>query len=609
MPGLVIVPEFDGNLTRTISETASLGRTPSATRSSLSNVSTMRLSGAIDSGGELQDAESAPGDDSEELTEDEEFDLSELRSRMLTSQTAAQLGKHRKSIRSSFDIFSARKRSVDLPVFPKESSDRQKLERALDNIFLFEHLQPKQREQLVDAFEPKAVAKGEVVIREGDSENVQHLYVITQGRCVVTKTNPAQEHVVVHTARELECFGELALLYNQPRAATVTADAEQDTFLFALHRDSFQFIVQSAGMQNRERYEEFMQRVGALAGLSRNQRSQIADVLQTRNYSAGEHIIREGDPKANMFYILFSGQAVASKAGMGVLKEYSEGDCFGELALLMDQPRAATVTATGECTCVCIDRASFTRLLGPYQDLLNSLHTSPPATDCDPGSPADEGGRRRWFLHDDGRPPRRSPLYSSLHSTASAGRQIRISRSLSPDQASRRPQARDVRDRASPEALHHKHNVRHHLSQCPTSTDDVGHCPTSTDVRHRQREHNVRHRQMMSGSDGAGLSPARPDGDALPMQAVRELESEVVQKLRGEMQQALAQEQARNDALVQRLKCEHQVHTHTQTHSFMFSCMISRYVHTCTCSALPAFSTRPSSFLGVGGSITLPLSG
>ena len=91
MPGLVIVPEFDGNLTRTISETASLGRTPSATRSSLSNVSTMRLSGAIDSGGELQDAESAPGDDSEELTEDEEFDLSELRSRMLTSQTAAQL--------------------------------------------------------------------------------------------------------------------------------------------------------------------------------------------------------------------------------------------------------------------------------------------------------------------------------------------------------------------------------------------------------------------------------------------------------------------------------------------------------------------------------------
>ena len=75
---------------------------------------------------------------------------------------------------------------------------------------------------------------------------------------------------------------------------------------------------------------------------------------------------------------------------------------------------------------------------------------------------------------------------------------------------------------------------------------------------------------MMSGSDGAGLSPARPDGDALPMQAVRELESEVVQKLRGEMQQALAQEQSRNDALVQRLKCEHQVHTHTHTHTVSY---------------------------------------
>ena len=339
---------------------------------------------------------------------------------------------------------------------------------------------------------------------------------------------------MVHTARELECFGELALLYNQPRAATVTADAEQDTSLFALHRDSFQFIVQSAGMQNRERYEEFMQRVGALAGLSRNQRSQIADVLQTRNYSAGQHIIREGDPKANMFYILFSGQAVASKAGMGMLKEYSEGDCFGELALLMDQPRAATVTAAGECTCVCIDRASFTRLLGPYQDLLNSLHTSPPATHCDPGSPADEGERRRWFLHDDARPRRRSPLYSSSHSTASAGSKIRISRSLSPDHASRRPQARGLRDWESPAGLNHNHIVRR--------------------------------RRMISCSDGAGnSSSARLGGDALPMQAVDELESEVVQKLRGEMQEALAEEQARNDALVQRLKCEHQVHTRTHT--------------------------------------------
>ena len=71
---------------------------------------------------------------------------------------------------------------------------------------------------------------------------------------------------------------------------------------------------------------------------------------------------------------------------------------------------------------------------------------------------------------------------------------------------------------------------------------------------------------MISCSDGAGnSSSARLGGDALPMQAVDELESEVVQKLRGEMQEALAEEQARNDALVQRLKCEHQVHTRTHT--------------------------------------------
>lgn len=56
-------------------------------------------------------------------------------------------------------------------------------------------------------------------------------------------------------------------MYNCPRAATVTAAG--DARLFSLDRDTFQYIVQSAGAHNRELYDKFMQRVGALAGLTR----------------------------------------------------------------------------------------------------------------------------------------------------------------------------------------------------------------------------------------------------------------------------------------------------------------------------------------------------
>jgi cAMP-dependent protein kinase regulator len=51
-------------------------------------------------------------------------------------------------------------------------------------------------------------------------------------------------------------------------------------------------------------------------------------------------MIEEGDTAADTFYIVFTGEAVASKRGVGVVKEYTTGDCFGELALIMDQARA-----------------------------------------------------------------------------------------------------------------------------------------------------------------------------------------------------------------------------------------------------------------------------
>jgi len=45
-------------------------------------------------------------------------------------------------------------------------------------------------------------------------------------------------------------------------------------------------------------------------------------------------------------------------------------DYFGEIALMLDRPRAATVTAQGHLKCVKLDRARFERLLGPCEDIL-----------------------------------------------------------------------------------------------------------------------------------------------------------------------------------------------------------------------------------------------
>ena len=142
---------------------------------------------------------------------------------MLSIETELNHNKPRKSVRSSFDMSANKSGEFKISKYPKSEDDRQKLLRALDSLFLFEHLQQHERLQLVDAFAPAAVERGHLIICEGDSENVQHLYVITGGSCTITKRNKHGVADVVHIARELECFGELALMYNCPRAATVTA--------------------------------------------------------------------------------------------------------------------------------------------------------------------------------------------------------------------------------------------------------------------------------------------------------------------------------------------------------------------------------------------------
>ena len=62
--------------------------------------------------------------------------------------------------------------------------------------------------------------------------------------------------------------------------------------------------------------------------------------------------------------------ATLDASGDEVVMKYKPGDYFGELALLRDEPRAANVFAKGECKCICLDRKSFKRLLGPLNKIL-----------------------------------------------------------------------------------------------------------------------------------------------------------------------------------------------------------------------------------------------
>ena len=90
--------------------------------------------------------------------------------------------------------------------------------------------------------------------------------------------------------------------------------------------------------------EQQLASVPLLAGLEPKVRHRLAEIGKRRTYSADEAIVREGTT-GTALYILLTGRARVEQDGKQ-LGELSAGDFFGELALIEEHPRSATVTAS-----------------------------------------------------------------------------------------------------------------------------------------------------------------------------------------------------------------------------------------------------------------------
>ncbi len=256
-------------------------------------------------------------------------------------------------------------------VIQKSEDAKQAIREKLSLAFMFSALDPSEQGIVIDAMEECKVAVNEVVIQEGAQGEC--LYVVGSGTLSCSKVFPGKSDPTFLKAYQPgEAFGELALLYNAPRAATITAN--EDCLLWKLDRDTFNHIVKDAAQRRREKYEKFLTKVPIFETMEPYERSKLADAFNEKKFAAGEFVIREGEP-GNELYLLQEGSAIATKtlqAGQQPeqVMEYKIGDYFGERALLKNEPRAANVVAKSDCVLVSMDRHSVKRLLGPLEDLL-----------------------------------------------------------------------------------------------------------------------------------------------------------------------------------------------------------------------------------------------
>jgi nucleotide-binding universal stress UspA family protein len=114
------------------------------------------------------------------------------------------------------------------------------------------------------------------------------------------------------------------------------------------------------------RVSELLVRAPLFAALSQEDREHIGETARIRTYQRGEWIVREGDLATGCFIIASGRVEVLRGERSGhptVLSTLDAGELFGEMAVIDDHPRSASVRALEETECVAIGRAEFLEIL------------------------------------------------------------------------------------------------------------------------------------------------------------------------------------------------------------------------------------------------------
>jgi CRP-like cAMP-binding protein/serine/threonine protein phosphatase PrpC len=257
--------------------------------------------------------------------------------------------------------------NVEEHIVPKSVADITRIEQATKTNFLFAHLTPRQRDNVFKVMSRVEVRKGDVIIKQGDKGD--RFYVVDKGNYeVLVYDAESQSHVCVHEYHEnsgtTNSFGELALMYNKPRAATVRALSAG--VLWALDRLAFRCILLKTPSRDLIRT---LRGVDVLSSLSYTQVQRLTDLLSEVSYNDGDKIITQGD-SGDTFYVIASGSVNifvdGNYVGQRVKNEY-----FGERALLKPDPRAADCVANGKTRCLVVSRLPFEEVLGPLQEIID----------------------------------------------------------------------------------------------------------------------------------------------------------------------------------------------------------------------------------------------
>jgi putative peptide zinc metalloprotease protein len=226
-------------------------------------------------------------------------------------------------------------------------------------------------DRLARAARVREVPRGTAVVRQGDRGD--EFFVVADGEAAVMVRERGQDK----TVQELgvgDYFGERALLGDGLRRATVRAVTPLK--LLAFSADAFwKELAGTMAWETRLRMalgeRERLEELPIFRGMGSRQLDLLAVKLAVREIAVGETLIRQGDP-GDTFYIVREGELEVLVSENGARRRANllqPGDFFGEIALLYEVPRTATVRARTQASVWELGRQDFRDLVGRYMGL------------------------------------------------------------------------------------------------------------------------------------------------------------------------------------------------------------------------------------------------
>ncbi|XP_063345377.1 cGMP-dependent protein kinase 2 isoform X1 [Pelmatolapia mariae] len=287
----------------------------------------------------------------------------------LNRRKGAKAGVSAEPTSRTYDSSGLPKFSFEKARVPKDASVKKLLTDALNKNQYLKRLELQQIKDMVECMYEHTYQQGEYVIKQGEPGN--HLFVLADGKLDVFQHNKLITSITVWTA-----FGELAILYNCTRTASVRAVNKVRTWV--LDREVFQNIMRRTAETRHEQYRNFLRSVSLLANLPDDKLSKIVDCLEVEYYDKGEYVIREGE-EGSTFYIIAQGKVKVTQTTEAhklpqIINTLQKGDYFGEKALISDDVRSANIIADENgVECLVIDRETFDQTVGTFNELQKYL--------------------------------------------------------------------------------------------------------------------------------------------------------------------------------------------------------------------------------------------